>query len=290
MASTVRSNMMEKRIGGDEPATRSSVRFFIFHHNSQSCNTSSPTEHQPPQNMSKSLCIAICSTGQMGSSFAAVVKAQDESVRLITNLSGRSARTVELAKSAGIEDVGSYEAVLSQADVFLSVLVPDLALRLAKEVADAATTASPLRTRYFVDLNAIAPSSAATGADFFSSTPVSFVDGGIIGGPATASSAPLLVLSGPQAGDVDSLLSPLFLGRTKTVGDKIGQASALKLSYASLTKGVNALALNASLLASEWGVLHAFEDEVAASNPALTKVIERIPRNTAKVRRNEDSL
>ncbi|BGP41355.1 hypothetical protein JCM10449v2_005332 [Rhodotorula kratochvilovae] len=233
--------------------------------------------------------IAVLHPGQMGGSFALPIRQANSAIRLVTAVSQRSARTQELARSYGYEDVGTLEAVLQQSDVVLSVIVPDKAAHLAGEVAAAASSlvqrGERIRTRCFVDLNAVAPSTVQRAASAFADLPLEFVDGGIIGGPATASSAPLVALSGPAAAEVDAFLHPLFLGRTKVVGAEVGQASALKLAYASLAKGFSALALNAALLADIHGIAGALEEELAASHPnALWVMQNSVPKSTAKVR------
>lgn len=240
--------------------------------------------------MSPSLAsIAILAPGQMGSSFAALFRSHSPSIRLITNLQGRSPRTISLARDAGIEDVGSNEEVLKQADLVLSILVPSQAVALGEGVASSAAAISPssIRTRFYLDLNAIAPSTTQTISKLFAFTSIAFVDGGVIGGPATATTSPLIAISGPRAAELDQLLSPLFAGRAKVVGETdAGQASALKLSYASLSKGLTALATNASILAAEHGVLDALVEELGASNPGALKVVQNsVPRATAKVSR-----
>ncbi|GAA5897414.1 hypothetical protein JCM5296_004156 [Sporobolomyces johnsonii] len=221
----------------------------------------------------------------MGSSFGACIKAANPSVRLVTDVSKRSPRTQQLARDGGFEDLGSLEAVLSQADVVLSVVVPDKAVELAQEVAQQAKEMGErrIKTRFFADLNAIAPTTVQSVAALFTDSPVQVVDGGIIGGPASSTSAPLVALSGERAQELDDFLRPLFLGRTKVVGSEVGQASAMKLAYSSTTKGFLGLVVNATLLADEFNVLQHLEEEFAASQPHTLKVLKNmIPRNTAK--------
>ncbi|ORY69130.1 6-phosphogluconate dehydrogenase [Leucosporidium creatinivorum] len=230
--------------------------------------------------------IAILASGQMGSSFAALLRTHSPSIRLITNLEGRSPRTVSLAREAGIEDVGSNEAVLKHSDLIFSILVPSQAVALGQSIASSAAELPPssIRTKFYIDLNAIAPSTTQSISKLFAATSIAFVDGGVIGGPATPTTSPLIAISGPQAAELNESLSPFFSGRTKVVGSTdAGQASALKLSYASLSKGLTALATNASVFASEHGVLDVLVEELGASNPGALKVVQNsVPRATAK--------
>lgn len=229
-------------------------------------------------------CIAILATGQMGASFGPLLASAG--VRLVTNLTGRSPRTCALALEGGFEDLKTDSAILSHADVILSVVVPSHALALAERLAAAASSASPIRTRFFADLNAISPTTASSiSSNLTTALPhLRVVDGGIIGGPASRSSSPLIVLSGSGAQELHELLGPWLLSRTKVVGDTVGQASAMKLAYASLSKGANALALNAAMMASRYGVGEALEEELGQSQPAMLKVMQGVPKSTAKVR------
>jgi putative dehydrogenase len=236
--------------------------------------------------------IAILAPGQMGASFATNIRAVNPSIRLVSDVSGRSKRTQKLAQVAGFEDLGSLRAVLEAADVVLSVVVPDKAAQLAQDVAVAAKElvkeGRPIRTRYFVDLNAVAPSTVVKAAEAFSSVPsIAFVDGGIFGGPSTAAYAPPISLSGPPEAvtSLRAFLDPLFLGQIRTVGERVGQASALKLAFASLTKGLNGLAANAALLAEEHGISDALQEQLKSWPFILKALQERVPSATAKVRR-----
>ncbi|KAM0750040.1 6-phosphogluconate dehydrogenase C-terminal domain-like protein [Meredithblackwellia eburnea MCA 4105] len=236
------------------------------------------------------LTIAILTPGQMGSSFARLFLSHPPALRprVVTNLHSRSSRTKDLARESGIEDLGSDERVLNEADIVLSVLVPDKALELAQSLAKAASSSS-VKLKYFVELNAISPTTLEKiSSTLTSSIPtLAVIDGGIIGGPAnpTTQTAPLIVLSGPATplSSLDKILAPLFLNRTKVVGDKLGQASALKLTYASLSKGATALVVNAAVLAEKYGVADSLKEELARTNPHMRKVMEKnLPRDVAK--------
>lgn len=103
-------------------------------------------------------------------------------------------------------------------------------------------------------------------------------------GPATNNSCPLIVLSGEGSDFIHSTLSAPFLGRIKVVGERIGQASAVKLSFAALNKGSIALALNVGLLAEEWDVRNHLESALEDCGSAMLKTLRNsVPQNVAKV-------
>jgi hypothetical protein len=74
--------------------------------------------------------------------------------------------------------------------------------------------------------------------------------------------------------------------RTKYVGKSLGQASALKLCYASLAKGFTALAMQSLGTASRHGVLDDLLIELEASQPVfLRKATNGIPAALPKAHR-----
>ena len=97
--------------------------------------------------------VAVVGTGDMGSAVGgALVRA---GYRVVTAGDGRSAPSRKLAADAGIEDVGSLEAAVSEARLVLSIVPPAAATTFAAEVVGAmrATGARPV----FADCNAVAP-------------------------------------------------------------------------------------------------------------------------------------
>ncbi len=91
-----------------------------------------------------------------------------------------------------------------------------------------------------------------------------FVDGGIIGGPPKGDArGPTFYVSGPFGGSIDTLARHGLVMRALDGG--IGAASALKMSYAGITKGIVALGACMILAAERSGVAAALREELAAS-------------------------
>jgi len=101
----------------------------------------------------------------------------------------------------------------------------------------------------YLDANAISPERAKRLGGRMAKAGISFVDGGIIGGPASEPKTTYFYLSGEDAPRIASCLSAGPL-ETCILGDSIGRASALKMCYAAYTKGTTAL-LCAVLAAAE---------------------------------------
>ena len=100
-----------------------------------------------------------------------------------------------------------------------------------------------------MDGNAIAPQRTQRIEQIITQAGASFVDGGIVGGPAWEPGRTWLYLSGERAEEVAVLFEGGAL-ETAVIGPEIGKASALKMCYAAYTKGTTAL-LSAILATAE---------------------------------------
>ena len=77
--------------------------------------------------------VAILSPGDMGSNVGRALR--ENGFEVITCLTDRSQRTVELSEIAGITNVPDFEDMIERADLVLSVLVPERAVDVARQVA-----------------------------------------------------------------------------------------------------------------------------------------------------------
>ena len=100
----------------------------------------------------------------------------------------------------------------------------------------------------YVDCNAIAPETARKMKKTIREADGRFVDAGIIGPPPKQKDTTRFYASGKDAREFE-MLSEFGLD-VRVVGTEIGQASGLKMTYASLTKGI--AALSTELLVSAW--------------------------------------
>lgn len=217
--------------------------------------------------------VAIFAPGDMGHAIARVLIANG--VQVTTNLADRSDRTRDLARAAGITDAGDDLEAVDGADVLFSILPPSSALELAQRLASALAMArsKPI----YVDLNAIAPSSAVEVGEVIEGIGVPFVDGGIIGGPPKSASGmgPRLYTSGHQD-DVSRVLELRDFGLDmRSVTGGVGAASALKMSYAAVTKGLTALAIQSLASAKAYGVDKELDAEMVASLRMLRERFDR---------------
>lgn len=220
--------------------------------------------------------VAVIAAGAMGAGVGARLVANGVSV--VTSLEGRGKESARRAAEAGMRAVSDAEIAAS--DTILSIVPPGQAQALAVRFAPALRAAD--RKPVYVDCNAVSPAAAQTIAATIASTECPFVDGGIIGGPPRAGyDGPSIYISGPQSARVATLAQYGLLIRD--MGGAIGDASALKMSYAGLTKGLIALGTAMVLAAERAGIGQALHAELAASQvPILRQLSRGVPDMFAK--------
>ena len=216
-----------------------------------------------------SLTVGIISPGDMGSAIGQ--KLAQHGVRVVVALDARSERTKALAAAAGLEDVGSVERMVTEASHILSVMVPSEAVGAAERVARAlqSTGASPI----YADLNAISPGTTKRVGEIVEEAGARFVDGGIIGGPPRGSVNPRIYASGPNAPELAVLAEHGLI--VPVIGDSIGQASGLKMCYAAMTKGFQALGTELMVTAQLLGLDEELRKEMTDSQPALRQWLSK---------------
>ena len=200
----------------------------------------------------------------MGSGIGKVLV--QEGYQVLTCLDGRSPLTKELALKAGFQDTPNLAALLSQADCLFSILPPESALSVAQGIAGLITKSANPGLLY-VDCNAIAPQTTLKIAEIIGRAGARYVDGGIIGSPPERRGLTRVYLSGPDASELLELHGQNIDFRA--LGNEIGTASALKMCYASQTKGTTALWLHTLVTAQSLGVLDLLRNEWTSSHPAL---------------------
>jgi L-threonate 2-dehydrogenase len=212
--------------------------------------------------------VAVIAPGAMG---AAVGKRLVENgVTVLTSLDGRSDETRARAKAAGM--VAAKNDEIARADFILSILPPGDALSLAQRFVPtlAASNAKPV----YVDCNAINPKTVDRVAAVIAPTECPFVDAGIIGQPPKPGDAgPRIYASGAAAPRVASLRDygldiRVLVGATSA-------ASALKMSYAGITKGTQAIGAAMMLAATRAGSADALMAELQLSQKEMLAWLKR---------------
>ena len=224
--------------------------------------------------------VGILSPGDMGQAIASVLN--QNGLKTIAALDDRSPRTRQLAAAANIQDVGSLRQLVIESDVVLSVLVPAAATEAANLVAEVISNVG--KQILYVDCNAVAPQKVKRIAQVIESVGVTFVDASIIGPPPRVPGRTRIYASGKQAVEFQQLRN--YGLDIRVIGDEIGQASGLKMSYAALTKGLTAIGTELLIAAHRLGLDEQLWEEVSSSQPELAAILTRsIPSMTPKAHR-----
>jgi len=210
--------------------------------------------------------VALLHPGNMGATIGSAAASSGADVVWVSEKRGEATR--RRATQAGLADVRSLENALAQSDLVLSVCPPHAAVDVAKQVAGQKFKG------VYVDANAVSRATAEHIGEIVTRAGASFVDGGIIGSPVKQAGTTRLYLSGARAADVADLFSKSMLD-ARAIGPEPGAASALKVAYASWTKGTDAMLLAIRTYAAHEGVDEALLAEWRISQPQLEKRCDR---------------
>jgi 3-hydroxyisobutyrate dehydrogenase-like beta-hydroxyacid dehydrogenase len=218
--------------------------------------------------------LGVLHPGNMGISVAA--SAQNSGCEVYWVSEGRSVQTRERAERFGLHDAGSMVNLCQTCSVLVGVCPPHAAEDVAEQVL------SHDFVGLYLDANAISPQRAVRIGERMTAAGVTFVDGGIIGGPAWEPGSTWLYLSGRDAEMVVDCFSDGPL-ETTVIGEAIGKASALKICYAAWTKGSTALLCAILAMAEALGVWEELEQQWERNWPGFAEqAVNRTRRITAK--------
>ena len=212
--------------------------------------------------------VAVIAPGMMGS--AVGKRLVEHGLKVTTVTAGRSDATKVRAREAGMMPVSEEDA--ASADLILSIVPPGDALALSERFAPL------LRARnekpVYVDCNAVSPKTAVDIASVVTQTGTPFVDAGIIGAPPKPNyDGPAFYASG-EAADRFAVLGDYGL-KVHVIDGPAGAASAMKMSYAGITKGFTAMGAAMMLAATRAGTAEALHDELSRSQPQLLAWLTR---------------
>lgn len=226
--------------------------------------------------------IALVAPGEMGAALGACLVKSGNTV--LTSLAGRSTTSRQRALAAGIQD--SDEAKLAQCDFILSIVPPAAALATADFFSES-VLAQEMRTNstpnkcatkravpIYLDFNAISPDTARLIEARLSSAKIRFVDACIIGTtPRADYGGPFLYAAGPERRALR-----IFQGTNLVLTEMDapnGAASALKMCFAAVMKGLTAMGAASFLAAARVGADEALRAELARSQPDLMAWFDR---------------
>jgi 3-hydroxyisobutyrate dehydrogenase-like beta-hydroxyacid dehydrogenase len=226
--------------------------------------------------------VGILHPGRMGISVAASVKNAGYEVVWVSE--GRSRSTRQRAEDQTLVEVRNLDGFCRKSDVIISVCPPHAAEDVAEAVLQHGFSG------IYIDANAVSPQRVKRIAERMDEAGVPFVDASIIGGPAWTPGRTWLYLSGEEVGEIESLFKAGPL-EWEVIGDRVGQASALKMCFAAYTKGTNALLCAIMAAAEELGVRGNLEKQWSRGGSEFAeRTKERVRRVTAKAWRFEGEM
>ncbi len=212
--------------------------------------------------------VAIIAPGNMGAAVAR--RLTEHKVTVLTSLAGRGESSIQRAREAGMRGVD--DRALAEADYLLSIVPPGEAPALAKRLSGVLAAAN--KKPIYVECNAVSPQTMNRIAEVIAATGCAFVGAAIIGPPPKAgSNNTKFYAAGPAAADFAKLNDYGLIIRV--LDGPTTAASALKMSYAGITKGFTALGAAMMLAATRGGSAEALKAELAESQPALLDYLTR---------------
>ena len=208
--------------------------------------------------------IGILSIGEMGFHWAKLLASHGVEVLTYDRERGEVSR--KRAQNAGVSSLPSMAELVRAADLVVSIVVPSAAKRVAESVAAAARETGRSGV-LFLDANAISPMTADEIAAIVAPAGVHFIDGCIIGSSAKMGKGSIVYVSGPEAErlrDLEAFAIPI-----KVLGPQTSQASAFKIVYAGLTKGLQGLFCELFMGARRFGLLEELSAQWEDSFPGL---------------------
>jgi len=213
--------------------------------------------------------VAVIGPGMMGAAVGG--RLVERGLKVLTSLKKRSTDSATRARQAGLTDAGDEE--IASADFILSIVPPSEAVTLATRFAPALTASNS--KPIYVDCNAISPPTVERVAAAIAPTGCAFIDAGIVGSPPKpkASDSPRFYASGPVATRFAALKQ--YGLDVRVLEGPLSAASALKMSYAGITKGTQALGAAMMLAAVRGGSSDALFAELKESQPQMLAWLQR---------------
>jgi 3-hydroxyisobutyrate dehydrogenase-like beta-hydroxyacid dehydrogenase len=202
--------------------------------------------------------VAIIGFGEAGQAFAGADGWRAETCAydvLTDDVATRAAKEADYRRS-GVEGAQSLAEALDGSRLVLSLVTADQAAEVAKASATAISSDA-----LFCDLNSVAPATKQANAAAIERAGGRYVDVAIMSPVHPKRLGAPLLISGPAGAEALRELAALGFTNCRVVGQRVGQASAVKMIRSVIVKGIEALTAEAMLAADAAGVTN----EVLAS-------------------------
>ncbi|MGE0680379.1 MAG: DUF1932 domain-containing protein [Candidatus Binatia bacterium] len=212
--------------------------------------------------------IGILYPGDMGHHVARVLL--EDGFPVVTTLVGRSERTRRLSKSTTITVLDSLQQVAEQAELVLSIVPPAAAKTVAAEFVMAVQPVA--KKPLYIDVNAISPMTTQGVGEVITQAGIPYLDACIIGPARDVRGRCTFYVSGPDGRRFEEQIGTSI--RTHVLGDRIGQASAFKIAFSGLNKGLAALLFELTAAGKEFGFLDELLRTYSSVLPGIMQTLE----------------
>lgn len=224
--------------------------------------------------------IGFMTPGDMGQAVAMQLK--NRGFTVCTALDNRSERSRKMAAEIGLADLGSIARMCAECDLIMSVMNPGAALAFAREAA--AAIGAQARKPVFIDCNAVSPDTMREIETAIKSAGARCLDGGLIGPPPRGKAKVNLYVSGAGAAELAQLANEQLL--VHVLGERLGDASAVKMCYGAFNKGTQGLMLETLMAAQRLGVYDVLEKQLLKSRAeAYNGLLAELPLLPSKAYR-----
>jgi 3-hydroxyisobutyrate dehydrogenase-like beta-hydroxyacid dehydrogenase len=166
-------------------------------------------------------------------------------------------------RSAGVAGAMRPDEALAGAPVVFSLVTSDQTLQAATAAAPHLATGA-----IWLDCNSAAPDTKRAAAAAIEAVGGRYVDVAIMAPIKPRRHRTPMLLAGPAANDARKLMEALDM-RPRVVGDRVGDASAIKMIRSVMIKGLEALTAECLLAARRAGVADAVLESLARSDPGF---------------------
>ena len=197
--------------------------------------------------------LGLVGYGEVGKIFCAGLKSLPGVTAIAawdSKFAGAATRDVELAHAAqsGVQACLSMQALCASATLILSAVTASNTLAVAREAALYIRPGS-----VFLDLNSASPGTKQQCAAAIEAAGAHYVEAGVMTSvPPCGIKVPML-LGGAKAADLAQQLNAWGMN-AKVVSEKLGVASAIKMSRSIMIKGLEALVIESYATARAYGV------------------------------------
>jgi 3-hydroxyisobutyrate dehydrogenase-like beta-hydroxyacid dehydrogenase len=225
------------------------------------------------------LVVAVVSAGDMGSAIGTRLAKHGATVR--TSVQGRSQATRERAAADGFALYEDDRELADGCDFLVSVIPSGQTIAFAERMRDSLSSLE--KKPIYIECNPVAPQVVERTGAIVASAGCPYVDAALIGDPPSRNDdrGPRVYVCGEYAARCLQLRE---YGLDIRVLDlPAGAASAIKLSYSALTKGLQALGTAVFARAETADVLEPFRAELAAGQPHIAEILDLfLPRLPSK--------